>query len=218
MVIKNIFEVPIVYLLKKLDLYSLFSLKRTGPLKEDGWFRSFREEACVDAGGNPLPWVTYPAMEFLKKRVHAGMSIFEYGCGESTLWWSSRVKEVISVEHDRDWYEKMAHRIPRNVNLVHIELEYGGAYSKKIMEYREKFDIVIVDGRDRVNCVVNSLGALKPCGVFVFDNSDRKEYEKGCRFLFEHGFRKIEFIGFAPIVNMKSETGIFFRTNNCLGI
>jgi hypothetical protein len=218
MVIKNIFEAPMVYLLKKLDLYSLFSLKRTGPLKEDGWFRSFREEACVDAGGNPLPWVTYPAMEFLIKRVHAGMSIFEYGCGESTLWWSSKVKDVISVEHDRNWYEKMARRIPRNVDLVHIDLEYGGAYSKKILEYVEKFDIVIVDGRDRVNCVVNSLGALKPCGVIVFDNSDRKEYEKGYRFLFEHGFRKIEFVGFAPIVNIKSETGIFFRTNNCLGI
>ena len=216
--IKNLLQVPTVYLLKKLDLYSLFSLTRTGPLKEDGWFRSFREEACVDADGNPLPWMTYPAVEFLIKRIHAEMSVFEYGCGESTLWWSSRVKEVISVEHNKDWYEKIARRTPKNVNLLHIELEYGGAYSKKLMEYREKFDIVMIDGRDRVNCVVNSLEALKPCGVIVFDNSDRKEYEEGYRFLYEHGFRKIEFVGFAPIVNVKSETGIFFRTNNCLGI
>lgn len=146
------------------------------------------------------------------------MSVFEYGCGESTLWWSSRVKEVISVEHDKDWHENIARRTPKNVNLMHIELDYGGSYSRKIMEYREKFDIVVVDGRDRVNCVMNSLGALKPWGVIIFDNSDRKEYERGFHFLSDHGFRKIEFVGFAPIVSIKSETGIFFRTNNCLGI
>lgn len=172
----------------------------------------------MDASGNPLPWMTYPAIDFLKKRIHEDMTIFEYGCGESTLWWSSRVKEVISVEHDKDWYDKMIQRTPKNVDLVHIELEYGGDYSRKITEYREKFDIVMIDGRDRVNCVMNSLEALKPCGVIIFDNSDRKEYEKGYDFLFKHGFRKVEFVGFAPVVNIKSETGIFFRSNNSLGI
>jgi hypothetical protein len=217
-VIGHIFKNPILFLLKKLDLYSLFSLKGNGPLKEDGWFRSFREGTCIDAEGNPLPWMTYPAIEFIKKRIHENMSVFEYGCGESTLWWASRVKDVISVEHDKEWFEKTARRIPKNVTIFHIELEYDGEYSRKIKEYRRNFDIVVIDGRDRVNCVLNSWEALKPSGIIIFDNSDRKEYEKGYNFLFDHGFRKIEFVGFTPIVNFKAETGIFFRENNCLGI
>jgi hypothetical protein len=209
---------PIAFLLKKLDLYSLCSLKRIGPLREDGWFRSFREEACVDADGNPLPWMTYPAIEFLGKRIRREMSVFEFGCGESTLWWASRVNEVVSVEHDKDWHGKIARRAPGNVSLFHIELAYGGAYSRKIMEYKERFDIVIIDGRDRVHCAMNSLKALKPDGIIVWDNSDRKEYEAGYAFLMEHGFRKIEFTGFTPMINMKSETGVFYREENCLGI
>lgn len=32
------------------------------------------------------------------------MRVFEYGSGGSTLFWISRVQEVISVEHDNSWY------------------------------------------------------------------------------------------------------------------
>jgi precorrin-6B methylase 2 len=209
---------PFEFLLKKMDLYSLFTLKRTGPLKEDGWFRSFREEASVDGDGNPIPWMTYPAIEFLKLRIRTEWSVFEFGCGRGTLWWASRVREVISLEHDHNWYQQIAPTLPKNVILNQVNLILGGAYSKKIREYQRKFDIVILDGRDRVNCAINSLEALKPSGVIIWDNSDRKEYDQGYRFLFENGFRKIEFIGFAPIVNFKSETGIFYRSGNCLGI
>lgn len=214
----SIFQKAIILLLKKLDLYSLYSLKKIGPLKDDGWFRSFREEACVDADGNSLPWLTYPAIEFLKTRIQKEMSVFEYGAGESTLWWASRVKEIVSIEHNKEWHEKIARRIPENVSLMHIELDCGGAYSRKISEFNDRFDIVVIDGRDRVNCALNSLGALKPGGVIVFDNSDRIEYETAYRFLAQNGFRKIEFVGLSPIVNLKAETGIFFRTKNCLGI
>lgn len=218
MVIIDIFKMPIESLLKKLDLLSLYSLKRIGPLKEDGWFRSYREGICVDSKGNPLPWMTYPAIEFLKKRIRRDMTVFEFGCGNSTLWWASRVKEVISVEHDKDWYEKISKKVPRNATLFHIDLEYGGAYSKKIKEYKDKFDIVVIDGRDRVNCVLNSCDALKADGVIIFDNSDRADYENAYRFLFDHGFRKIEFVGYAPVENIRAETGVFFRRINCIGI
>jgi hypothetical protein len=214
----NIFEKLVLFILKKLDLLSLYSLKRIGPLIEDGWFRSYKEDTCVDAEGNPLPWMTYPAIEFLKKRVQKDMIIFEYGCGESTLWWASKVKEVVSVEHDKDWFGKISYRIPANVNLFCIKLEYGGSYSRKIMEYRDKFDVVVIDGRDRVHCVMNSLEALKSDGIIIWDNSDRGEYEDGYRFLFRNGFKKIAFVGLTPVVNVKSETGIFYREKNCLFI
>jgi hypothetical protein len=207
-----------IYILKKLGLYSLYSLKRSGPLKEDGWFRSFREAASVDAEGNPLPWLTYPSIEFLKKRIKKEMSVFEYGCGNSTLWWAARVKEIVSVEHDEKWYKKNASKAPDNVFLNHIELEYGGAYSNKIKEFRNKFDIVVIDGRDRVNCTINCIDALKPDGVVIWDNSDRPEYEEGYSFLYNNGFKKLEFIGMCPVINFKTETSIFYRENNVFNV
>lgn len=215
---KTVINSSASFILKKMDLLSLFTLRKVGPLKEDGWFRSFRENRCVDADGNPLPWMTYPAIDFLKSRIGKEMSIFEYGCGESTLWWSKRVKEVISVEHDRVWYGNIAAKIPENVNLLQIDLEYGGRYSSIISDYRDCFDIIVIDGRDRVNCARNCLGALKKDGVIIWDNSDREEYNPGYIYLYDNGFRKIGFAGFCPIVNIKSETGVFYREKNCLMI
>lgn len=68
-------------LLEKVDLFSLYSLKRSGPLFEDGWFRSYREKSAVDANGDPIPWITYPALDFIRKRVTRDLTVFEFGSG-----------------------------------------------------------------------------------------------------------------------------------------
>ncbi len=215
---KKMLKSIVISVLNKLNLYSLYTLRRSGALKEDGWFRSFIEKAPVDADGNPLPWITYPAIEFLKNRIRSEMSVFEYGCGNSTLWWASKVKEVISVQHENDWYQKIATIKPENVTLYRVDLENGGTYSKKISEFKNRFDIVVIDGRDRVNCAKNSLQALKPDGVIIWDNSARLEYQEGYEFLLKNGFRKIEFIGMCPVVNIKTETAVFYRDKNTFGI
>lgn len=75
-----------------------------------------------------------------------------------------------------------------------------------------------IDGRDRVNCARNCLDALKADGVVLWDNSDRKAYHAGCQFLLDHAFRRIEFVRMCPIVNDRSETSVFYRAANCLGI
>jgi hypothetical protein len=206
------------YVLEKLHVYGLYSLSRRGPLHDDGWFRSFQEHRSVDRAGNPLPFITYPAIEFLLRRVRGDMSVFEYGAGASTLWWAARVKEVIACEHDRGWYERISAQTPPNVTMIYEALEYGGAYAKIIRQFQARFDIIVIDGRDRVNCAVNCPPALTSEGVILWDDSNRSKYEAGHRFLFEHGFRKIEFVGMGPIANEKLETAIFYRSGNCLGI
>jgi hypothetical protein len=35
------------------------------------------------------------------------MTVFEYGSGGSTLFWASRVKKVVSIEHETEWYERI---------------------------------------------------------------------------------------------------------------
>lgn len=216
--IRRIVKPPLMALLKRLDLYSLFMLRRAGPLREDGWFRSFREKMPVDAEGNPLPWITYPAIEFLTPRVDAGMSVFEYGCGASTLWWAGRVREVVSVEHDRVWYEKLSPRMPANVTLRHVPLGGVDDYPRAVAEYHNRFHLVVLDGRDRVRCSFHTPDSLTPDGVILWDNSDRSEYAEGYRFLGDRGFRRIQFTGYAPGCIDKTETSIFYRDGNCLGI
>ncbi|OGP78508.1 MAG: hypothetical protein A2Z13_02620 [Deltaproteobacteria bacterium RBG_16_64_85] len=52
-------------------------------------------------------------------------------------------------------------RVPPNVELHPIDLRYGGEYSKKISEYVGRFDIVVIDGRDRANCSKKCVNSLK---------------------------------------------------------
>ncbi len=73
-------------------------------LGKRGWAQSVVQNASVDLNG-PVPWYTYPAIRVLERIVPSEAIVFEYGSGNSTLWWQSHAKEVISVEHDRQWYK-----------------------------------------------------------------------------------------------------------------
>lgn len=215
---KDIIKAPVINLMKALDVYSLFLLRVGGILKEDGWFRSFREGRSVDSHGNPIPWITYPAIEFILRRIHPDMSVFEYGCGASTLWWAQRVKEIDACEHDLSWYQEVVRNVPANVKVHHVPLVYGGEYSRLVSSLNKQFDVIVIDGRDRVNCAMNALSALKHDGIIIWDNSDRQDYREGYNYLFDNGFKKIEFVGLAPIAVCKAETALFYRSNNCFGI
>lgn len=63
------------------------------------------------------------------------MIVFEYGSGGSTLFWSDKVKEVISVEHDRAWYSKIKQELSvreiNNVSYFLLEPENDPDYELK---------------------------------------------------------------------------------------
>ena len=61
----------------------------------------------VDAAGHPVPWLSMPALAFLEERMPSGLSVLEYGSGNSTLWWSRRAARVVSVEHDAAFHSRL---------------------------------------------------------------------------------------------------------------
>jgi hypothetical protein len=54
----------------------------------------------------------------LERVVQPHFRVFEYGAGNSSLWWASRVAEVVSVEHDAAWAELVQSRAPANLTVV----------------------------------------------------------------------------------------------------
>lgn len=208
----------LIALLDRLSLGSSVMLRRQGPLRDAGWFRSYRERQPVDAQGEPIPWLPYPVVDFIAPRVSADLAVFEYGCGHSTLWWARRVRRIVSVEHDPLWHSRTQAKLPPNAVLLLVELDYAGRYARAIEETRELFDVVVVDGRDRVNCVRNALRSLTDRGVVILDNSDRENYRPGIALLEQAGFRHLDLSGLIPVVPWKGQTSIFYRAGNCLGI
>jgi len=76
-----------------------------------------------------VPWITFEARKWLIDYLKADMSVFEYGSGGSTIFISKRVKELISVEHDKDWYLLVSNEIVKeditNCRLLLREPELG---------------------------------------------------------------------------------------------
>jgi hypothetical protein len=146
-----------------------------------------------------LAWWSYPAMkrvdEFLAER--PGARIFEFGAGASTLWLAKRAGQVDSVEHDTHWAasvkEMLAdtasnaklHAVPptaatpdttvRSGRVGHTDLDFAN-YVSTIDEVGGPFDLIVVDGRARIDAFRRALDHLADDGVVVFDNIKRKRY------------------------------------------
>lgn len=188
------------------------------PTLDEGWLRSFREGRSIDRNGNPLPWIAYGAIRFLESRVRPGMTVFEYGAGNSTRWWAARVARVVSCESDADWVAEISGNLPDNAEVRHTPLEPAGAYESAATREDGLFDIIVIDGRRRVECTRQCLSALKDDGVIVFDNSERRTYVPALLHLARLGFRRADFMGLSPIATVRSQTSVLYREVNCLRI
>ena len=199
-----------------MKMVSLYHMRHH--FEDIGWFKSRIAGLPVDKNGAVLPWLTYPVIFFLERKLKPDMRVFEYGSGNSTLWWSKHVSSIVSCEHYLVWYESFKKNIPSNVEYIYCELVDGGEYSKVIKRYQNIFDIIIIDGRDRVNCIKNSLGALTDNGIVIVDNTERDAYREAFQYLLSNGFKRIDFQGLSPGNIYNECTSIFYRCDNCLGI
>jgi hypothetical protein len=87
-------------------------------LRRRGWDRSLTD-GPVDGEGNPLPWVTYPALSMLEQLSTPEQRVFEFGAGNSSLWWATRSSLVVSVDHNEAWISRLAKACPENLKLIH---------------------------------------------------------------------------------------------------
>lgn len=181
-----------------------------------GWTKSFIEGISQDETGNPLPWMTYPAIEFLTKTITKDHDIFEFGCGASTLFFSKRVRKVCGLETNPQWLNITQTMLKKekadNVDITLMEDGFDNpAYENFAKNMGPKFDFIIVDSLKRFKCVQNSIHALKPNGILILDDSERKSYRKMFEFLDEHGFKTKNFEGIAPGQIKPKNTTLIFR-------
>ena len=156
------------------------------------------------AANRDLPWMAPGAVARLREYLEPSMTGFEWGSGGSTAFLGRRLAELTSVEHDAGWYavvhERLANGTVNNVNLALVppghsenadaETEWDldgyvprkpefSAYFNYIRRFDDAFfDLVVVDGRARVACVINAASKVKPRGVLLLDNTERSEYRE----------------------------------------
>lgn len=142
----------------------------------------------VDSNGQPLPWLSMPAIALLEARAPSGLSVLEYGSGNSTRWWARRAARVVAIEHDAAFHARLAPRLPGNVTSLLVPETPDGAYERAPARFGRVFDVIVIDGARRLECARTCLPLLKEDGVIIFDNTDMKEYAPGLDYLRQQGF------------------------------
>jgi hypothetical protein len=197
--------------------YSLMRLsKRISALEEWGWFESMRREHPCDKYGQPMPWMAYPAISILENRAQRSWSVFEFGSGYSTLWWARRVDRVIACEHNEGWAKIVRQKLNPPASLIEIPLD--DSYPLAALRSGLEYNLIAIDGRKRSRCALNSIGALTQDGVLLWDDSDRHWYQDGIETCLSRGFKRLDLVGFSPLMIEPKQTSILYRPNNCLGI
>lgn len=104
--------------------------------------------------------------------------ILEFGSGGSTIWLSSYDVDLISIEHDQTWFSALQSKLEEqkisNVSLLYREKPYF----KIADEFPDHhFDLILVDGRDRNECIQASLKKVKNGGLLVLDDANGLDIE-----------------------------------------
>ena len=185
-------------------------------VKNNGWKKSFIDGFSQDENGDPLPWMTYPAIKFLQSNLNKNHTIFEFGCGASTLFFAKKVKRVLGLETNQRWFEIINKLlIQASCNNAELTLMQDGLtnhfYENFAKNHEEKFDFIIVDSLKRFECAKNSISVLKPQGSIVLDDSERKNYQKIFDFFAKTNFSKQDFWGISPGQLRIKNTTIFTR-------
>ena len=179
-----------------------------------------------NALSDKVEWITFKAKAWMESYLKPDMSVFEYGSGGSTIFLSSRVNTLISIEHDRSWYRKVSGALSKeeisNCEYILCEPEkkisgtmfscncknhasalrrYAGMSFEKYVKSIEKypngsFDLVIVDGRARSSCIFHALSKIRSGGYLMLDNSERERYSEAISVLAD--YKRTDFFGIGP--------------------
>jgi hypothetical protein len=149
---------------------------------------------AIDARGDEIPWITYPALEYINSLDLGGLDVFEWGSGHSSTFFSARARTVVSVESNPEWYDYGRRNLAANQRLL---LREGAAYAAAIREVDGDFGFIVIDGILRSECAREAVGRLAPGGVILLDNADW--WTKTAAFLRSQGLVQIDFHGFGPI-------------------
>lgn len=158
---------------------------------------------------NRVPAFDPGITEIIAGALNEKSKVFEFGTGGSTIWFAKRVGELVSVEYNPDWYETLKGgfkkdfgRVPSNVTLLlkssfsdnrwllskTTNQQVGWQFVDSISDFPDNyFDLVVVDGRARIACMLKSKPKVKLGGVILLDDSQRKHYEAGINLMADWG-------------------------------
>ncbi len=129
-------------------------------------------------------WMHDREKALITKHLTKDKVMLEWGSGGSTIEFSKQVKDYYSIEHNKEWYDKVKNELNNqqitNVNYNYIpETQQRPANSgqSEYYQYKDyldvvdtfdtKFDVVLIDGRARRLCAKKIIPYLNPGAIII---------------------------------------------------
>lgn len=144
------------------------------------------------------PHMSLEERKLFKRALRGASSYFEFGSGGSTVWAVKHGLTVYGVESDAQWVEGLADKLGEKCKVAAVDIgptrEWGHpisddysekfpSYSSAIHSHKRPFDLILVDGRFRVACVIAAVQHLQEnhptpllARIFIHDFWDRPAY------------------------------------------
>ena len=159
---------------------------------------------------NEIKYIEETLVELSQKKNN--LNILEWGSGFSTIYFSNFLKQNeipfkwVAIEHFVPWHEKVIAMIIENGLSNNVECFLKNAtfetnkniqetlnldeYINYPLELGTKFDLIIVDGRKRSECLKVASNILTTDGVAILHDAEREWYHDG----FKHYVNGGEFV------------------------
>lgn len=184
-----------------------------------------------DLAALDLPWWSYASIRRVEQflRDNPAARVFEFGAGASTVWLARRAHTVVSVEHDLQFAADLSTLVAGHDNVtlftVPPEPAVGQAartpsqrrgfegldftrYVSVIDEQDERFDLIVIDGRARVQSLARARQHLAKDGLIVFDDVERRRYRSA---LEQPGWLATVYRGLGPCLPLPTSTAVLQR-------
>ena len=128
-----------------------------------------------------LPYMQEGEYEIINKYLSKDDILLEWGSGTGTIYFSKRVKQMFSIEHNESWYNEVKKLLKgnniENVSLYFVPIISSNCIVEQYKDYIEfptknnlQFNKVLVDGRMRKRCTLSLFPFIgKDCLVFIHD-------------------------------------------------
>lgn len=149
------------------------------------------------------PHLCKEGMIMFEKYISKATHYAEFGSGGSTYYTAlkNNIIKIYSVESDKEWIEKIKLQLPNNVlykcnflfhdidtisnnwgypgpnSNINDWIKYNNALNINLNESeKKKIDLILIDGRFRVACLMNCFNFINNDTIVLFDDFTNREY------------------------------------------
>lgn len=127
------------------------------------------------------PWIAYDSINIIKRHLNKASRVLEFGSGMSTIWYSKYAGYVCSIDNFRPWFDAVSIKINR-LKIDNIKYRFAKdkeSYISFMHDDEHGFDLIMIDGSYRSDCLAQACNKLKPGGILYLDNSDMDSSGQG---------------------------------------